>query len=163
MKKFKIVCFPCRLVPWYLGSADSNSTLRVLNFWHSFSRKFKSTKWKLFILLENWHNQYLEDDHFYSNFIFLNFQPWIYFRPNLSQKSQSCLFCLKMDTQSMVRMLIFIPTLVVSMSNHKSIVRQIWSKIVKIVMLWFYFPSIAYTTSIWSTVYLILYLCFVSL
>ena len=69
-----------------------------------------------------------------------------------------------MDTQSMMKMLIFILTLIFSISNPKSIFRQIWAKKVKIIMFMILFPPpITYTIAIWATVYLMLYLRFVSL
>ena len=61
------------------------------------------------------------DDHSYSNISFLNFQPLIHFWANLCQKSQNCPFCLKIDTHSISRMMILIPTLVFWISNPKSI------------------------------------------
>ena len=63
-------------------------------------------------LLKNWHKWYLDDAESYSNNSFLNFQPKIHFWANLGQKSQSCLFCLKIGKNGISRMLILIPTLV---------------------------------------------------
>ena len=57
---------------------------------------------------------------------------------NFGQKSQSWLFCLKMDAQSIARILILIPTLIFSISNPKCIFEQIWAEKVKIIILWFY-------------------------
>ena len=50
------------------------------------------------------------------------FDPKIHFWTNLGPKSQSCTFCLKIDTDGIWRMLVLIPTLVSWISNFK------WSK-----------------------------------
>ena len=53
----------------------------------------------------------------------------IHLHPSHSnQKSKSCPFWLKIGWQSISRMLIFIPTLVFSISNPKSIFGQTWAK-----------------------------------
>ena len=49
------------------------------------------------------------------------------------RNSQSCLFCQKIDTHGISRMLIFIPKLVFWISNPKSIFAEIWTKINKVV------------------------------
>ena len=48
-----------------------------------------------------------------------------------AKKSQNCPFCLKIGTQSILRMLIFILTLVFPISNPKSIFGQIRAKNIK--------------------------------
>ena len=53
--------------------------------------------------------------------------------PNLDQKIKSCLFCLKIGTQIVSTMLIFVPTLVFSVSNPKSFFGQIWIEKFKVV------------------------------
>ena len=59
---------------------------------------------------------------------FGNSDPKIQFWANLSQKSQSCPFCLKIGTHGVSRMLILIPTLVFWISKPKSIFREIWAE-----------------------------------
>ena len=86
------------------------------------------------VLPQNWHTWYLGGADSKSTLKFLKFQPQNSFWSNLGQKSESYSFCLKMDTQSMVKMVILIPTLIFSISNLKSIFRQIWTKKVKIVI-----------------------------
>ena len=95
--------------------------------------------------------------------VFWIFNPKSIFWVNLGQKSQSCLFCLKMDTLSMVRTLKLIPTLIFPMSNHIPIFRQIWAEKVKIILFMILFPL--NRSHYWSlgTLYLVLYLYFVSL
>ena len=134
---------PQNLHRWYLGGANSKSTLTFLKFrfQNSFLGKLGPKKGKLSILPENWHTSYLEDDYSYSNISFLNLQLQIHFWANLGHKGQSCLSCLKIDTWSMMRMLILIPTLIFSISNPKSIFRQIWAEKVKIIMFMILFPS----------------------
>ena len=113
-----------------LGDADSKSGLRFWKFWPqgSFLGKFGPKKWKLLVFLENWHIWYLEDVDFYSNISFLNLQPLIHFWANLDQKGQSCSFWLKIDTQSILRMLILILSIVFWISYLKFIFWQIWAK-----------------------------------
>ena len=82
--------------------------------------KFGSKNSKLFPLPETRHTEYLNYDNSYSNISFPNFQSQIYFWSNLGQKSQHCPFCLKIGTQGISTMLIFIPTLVFWLSNPKS-------------------------------------------
>ena len=64
---------------------------------------------------------------------FWNFNPKIHFWANFGQKSQSCLFCLKIGTHGILRMLILIPTLIFWISNPYFIFGQIWAKKVKVV------------------------------
>ena len=71
---------------------------------------------------------YLKDADSYSNNSFLNFQSYVHFCANLGKKSQYCLFCLKIGTHVISRMLILIQTLVFWISNSKSIFGQIWAK-----------------------------------
>ena len=75
-----------------------------------FLGKFWSQNSKLSVFPENLHTWYLEDADSYSNIGFLNFQPYIHFWANLGWKIQSCPFCLKLGTQSILKMLILIPT-----------------------------------------------------
>ena len=51
----------------------------------------------------------------------------------MDQKSESCLFCLKIGTHFISRSLILVPTLVFWISKPKSIFVQIWTKKVKVV------------------------------
>ena len=64
---------------------------------------------------------------------FLNFQSYIYFWANLGQKKSKLSVLLKMDIQSMARMLIHILTVIFSISNPKPIFEQIWAEKVKII------------------------------
>ena len=102
------------MTQWSLGSADLESALRFLKFQpqNSFLGKFKLEKSKFSVLPENWHTWYLKDANSYSSISFQNFQSQIYFKVNLGQKSQSCLFCLQIGTQNILRMLILILTIV---------------------------------------------------
>ena len=59
--------------------------------------------------------------------------PKIHFWANLTSKSQSCSFCLKIDTHGISRMLILIPTLIFWNFNLKFISGQIWTKKIKVV------------------------------
>ena len=59
---------------------------------------------------------------------FLKFRPQNPFFATSDRNSQSCLFCQKIDTHDISRMLIFIPTLVFWISNPKSIFGEIWAK-----------------------------------
>ena len=68
-----------------------------------------------------------------STFRFLKFWPKILFWANLGQKSESCPFCLKIDTQSISRMISLILILVFWISSPKSIFGQIWTKKVNVV------------------------------
>ena len=86
-------------------------------FWGNLCEK----KWKLSVLTENWHTWYIEDADSYSDISFLNFQSQIYFWVNLGRKNQSCQFCLKIGTHGFSTMLILILTLVLWVSNPKSI------------------------------------------
>ena len=52
---------------------------------------------------------------------------------NLGQKSQSCLFCLKVSIHGISRMLILISTFFFLISTWKSIFGQIWAKKAKFV------------------------------
>ena len=93
-----------------------------------FLGKFGLEKSKFLVLSENWHTWYLKDADSYSNNSFLNFQSYVHFCANLGKKSQYCLFCLKIGTHVISRMLILIQTLVFWISNSKSIFGQIWAK-----------------------------------
>ena len=64
---------------------------------------------------------------------FLKFRPQNPFFATSDRNSQSCLFCQKIDTHDISRMLIFIPTLVFWISNPKSIFGEIWAKKNKVV------------------------------
>ena len=138
-KNWKLSLLPENWHLWYIGGADSKSTLRFfkfrpkIHFWANLGQKSESCLFCMKIGTHT-HTQYLKDDHSYFNISFLNFQPYIHFWANLGPKSQSCLFCLKMDTQSMVRMLILIPILIFWISNPKSFFSQIWAEKVKIIM-----------------------------
>ena len=118
---------------WYLGGVDSECRLIFLEIelQNLFLGKFSTKKSNLFVLPENWHTWHLEDADSYSDISFLNFQPKIHFWANVCQKSQNCPFCLKIGTQSILRMLIFILTLVFPISNPKSIFGQIRAENIK--------------------------------
>ena len=64
---------------------------------------------------------------------FWNFDPKIKLWANLYPKGQSCLFCLKIGTHGISKMLILIPTLVFWISNQNFLFGQIWAKKVKVV------------------------------
>ena len=99
---------------WYPGGADFECRLSFLKLrpQDPFLRKFGPKKSNLSVLPENWHTWYLEDLNSYFNISFQNFQPKIHFWANLGQKTQSCLFCLKIGTHGISRMLILISILV---------------------------------------------------
>ena len=89
--------------------------------------KFRPKNSKLSCLAENWHA--VVDS--YSNITFLSFQPLIFFWTNLSRKTLSCSFWLKIGTPGISRMLILMPTIVFWIANSKSIFGQIWAEKVK--------------------------------
>ena len=129
----------------WLISAEFFATLSTLlePKYHMYLGNFTKFRWKksqLSVLLENRHTQYLGGADSKSTLIFLKFRPKIYIWANSGQKSQSCFFCLKMDTHSMVKMLILIPTLIFSIPIPKSIFSQIWAEKVKIIMFKILFP-----------------------
>ena len=64
---------------------------------------------------------------------FLKFRPQNPFFATSGRNSQSCLFCQKIDTHGISRMLIFISKLVFWIFNPKSIFAEIWTKINKVV------------------------------
>ena len=64
---------------------------------------------------------------------FLKFRPQNPFFATSGRNSQSCLFCQKIDTHGISRMLNFIPTLVFWISNPKSIFGETWAKENKVV------------------------------
>ena len=64
---------------------------------------------------------------------FLKFRPQNPFFATSDRNSQSCLFCQKIDTHGISRMLNFIPTLVFWISNPKSIFGETWAKENKVV------------------------------
>ena len=97
-----------------------------LNFWNSnlkiqYLGKFGSKNSKLSVLPKNWHTWYLEDVDSYSNIRFQNLQPYIHFWANLCHKITSFLFCLKICSHGILRLLIVITTLVFRISKPKSI------------------------------------------
>ena len=108
---------------WDLGGADYEPRLRFFKFrpQNPFLGKFGPKNSKLLVLPENWRTWYLKDPDSYSDITFLNLQPKIHFWVNLGQKSQSCLFCLKMGAHGIFCMLILIPTLVFSNFKPKSL------------------------------------------
>ena len=103
---------------WYTGGVDSESKHRFLKFrpQNPFLGKFGPKKSKVSVLLDFW-----------------NSDPKIHFWENLGPKSQRCLFCLKIGTHVISRMLILIPTLVFWISNPSFLFGQIWVKKVKVV------------------------------
>ena len=121
-KKSKLYFLPENWHIWYLEDGDSYSNIScefpTLN---PVLGKFGPKESKLSVLPANWHTWYLGDADSYSNISFLNLQPKIYFWANLDQKSQSCLFRLKIGTHGIFRMLILVPTLVLWISKSKSI------------------------------------------
>ena len=123
VKKIKVVCFN-----WKLEHMISRGCWVLFQHWfyefptlNSFLSKFGPKKSKLFVLSKSWHTWYLEDADAYFNICFLNFELKIYFWPNLGQKSQICLFCLKIGTLGILRMRILIPRLVFWILKPKSI------------------------------------------
>ena len=64
---------------------------------------------------------------------FWNFDPKIQSWANVGPKVQSCLFCLKIGTNGILRMLILIPILVFWISNPNLLFGKIWAKKVKVV------------------------------
>ena len=97
-----------------------------------FLGKFGPKKSNLSVLPENWHTWYIEDDNSYFNISFQNLQSKIHFWANLSQKTQSCPFCLKIGTHGISKMLILISTLVFWISNQISMFGQMWAKKLKV-------------------------------
>ena len=77
-------------------------------------------------MTENWYTCYFRSVIPNPDLDFWHFNSKIHFWANLRRKSQSCLFCLKIDTQSISRMLIITPTLVFWISNLNSI---FWSNL----------------------------------
>ena len=134
-KKSKLFVLTENWHTWHLGSVDSEYGLRFLKFrpQNPFLGKFWSKKSKLSLFLENWHTLHLDDGDSYSNISFLNFQPLIHFWANLGQKSQGCLFCLKIGIHVISRLLILVPTLAFWISKPKSIFGQIWTEKLKVV------------------------------
>ena len=91
-------------------------------------------KSKLSVVTENWHTWYLGSADSESWLSFWNSDPKIHFWANLGQKSQSCLFYLKIGTHVIIsRLLILVPTLVFWISKPKSIFGQIWTGKLKVV------------------------------
>ena len=85
------------------------------------------------ILTENWHTWYIGGVNSESRLWFLKFLPQIHFWANLGPKSQSCLFCLKIGTHDISKILILISTLVFWICEPKPISGQIWANKVKVV------------------------------
>ena len=131
-KKSKLFILTENWPKWHLGSADSKSGLKILKFWprNSFLGKFGLKK---SLFPENWHTWNLDNGDFSSNISFLNFETEIHFWANLDQKSQSCLFCLKIGTHVISKLLILVPTWAFSVSKPKSILGQIWTEKLKVV------------------------------
>ena len=125
-KKVKVVCFARKLSDmvsrgcWFLFE---HSFFEVPTK-NSFLGKFRPNISKLSVLPEKWHTWYLENVNSYFNISFLNFQSKIHFWANWGQKSQSCLFCLKIGTHGISRMLILISALAFWISKPKSIFGQ---------------------------------------
>ena len=117
-KKSKLFFLPENWHIWYLEDGDSCCEFPTLN---PVLGKSGPKESKLSVLPANWHTWYLGDADSYPNISFLNLQPKIYFWANLDQKSQSCLFRLKIGTHGIFRMLILVPTLVLWISKSKSI------------------------------------------
>ena len=123
-QKVKVVRFAWKLVHmvsqrcWFLFQHEF-SQFSTLN---SFLGKFGSRNSKLLVLCKNWHN--VENTDSYSDISFLNFQPKILFWSNLGQKSQICLFCMKIGTHGISRMQILILRSVFWISKPKSIFVQ---------------------------------------
>ena len=84
-----------------------------------------------------------------------------HFWANFDQKSQSCLYCLKIGTQVISRFLILVRTLVPWMSKSKSIFGQIWAEKVKAVLFFLKIDKHAHThTESWRILILISILVF---
>ena len=101
---------------------------------------------------------------FLLTLVFWISNPKFIFQQVWAKKSQSCLFCLKIGTRNMERMLTFIPTLI--FLNFQPWI-HFWANLG-----WknqnnyiydFIFPQSLTLLQFWGTVCLILYLCFVSL
>ena len=91
--------------------------------------KFRSKNLKLTILTENWHIWYIRGADSEPR----HSEPKIRFWANLGRKNQTCLFCLKIGTNGISRILVLISTLVFWISNQKPIFGQIWAKKVEVV------------------------------
>ena len=95
--------------------------------YHMWLGNFRKYRWKnsrLFFFPENQHTWYLEGADSKSALRFLKFWPPNPFFANLGQKRESCPFCKKFGTHSILRMIILIQTLVFWISNTKSIFGQ---------------------------------------
>ena len=95
--------------------------------------KFRTKNSKLSILNENWPTRNLEVLNSNPDVVVWNSDSKAHFWGNLGRKIQSYRFCLKIGTDCIKRMLIFIPTLVFWICSPKSIFGQIWAKKVKVV------------------------------
>ena len=82
--------------------------------------QIQAEKFKVAYLTENWYTWYLGGGDSKSRHRFWKFRSQNPFQVNLGRKSQSCLFCLKIGTHAISRMLILIPTIVFSISKPKS-------------------------------------------
>ena len=125
-RKTKCCPFWLKVSTRYSEGADSESRIRFLKFQpqHPFLGKFGPQNLKLFVLFQNWCT-YLKDGDSKSRLSFWNFNPKIQFQANLGPSIQSCLFCLKIGTHGISRMLILIATLVFWISNPNFLFRQI--------------------------------------
>ena len=85
------------------------------------------------VLIGNWHTWYLGSADSESGLSFWNSDFKIHFWTNLDQKSQSCLFYLKIGTHVISRFLILVPILVFWISKPKSIFGQIRIEKLKVV------------------------------
>ena len=72
---------------------------------------------KVSVLTENWYTWYLGGVGSESKNTFSKFRAQIQFLGKFGPKSKKCLFCLKIGTHGISRMLIFIPILVFWISN----------------------------------------------
>ena len=95
--------------------------------------KFGPKKSKLSVLTENWHTWYLGSADSESGLSFWNSDSKIHFWANLGQKSQNCLFYLKIGTHVISTFLILVPILVFWISKPKSIFVQIRIEKLKVV------------------------------
>ena len=106
-KKLKLFALPENWHTWHFGRADSDSRLRFLKFQsqNPFLGKVVRFAWKLTHMV-SWRSWFcIWTLHQNSNL-------QIHFWENLGQENQSCLFCLKIGTQSTSKVLILISTLV---------------------------------------------------
>ena len=125
LKNSKLSVLPENWHSWYIGGADSESRLRILKLrpQNPFPGKFGLKKSKLSVLPENWHTWYLGRADSAPRLKFSKFQPQYPFWGRFGPKKSKLPILPKIDTQSISKILILIPTLIFLISNLKSIFR----------------------------------------